>query len=31
MLHGSVTWLVRKEHEVALQHAEMRIIRWMCA
>jgi len=30
MLHGSETWPIRKEHEVALQRAEMRIVRWMC-
>jgi len=30
MLHGSETWLVRKENEVALQQAEMRMIRCMC-
>ena len=30
MLHGSVTWPVRKENEVALQQAEMRMVRWMC-
>jgi len=30
MLHGSETWPVRKENEVALQQAEMRIVRWMC-
>jgi len=30
MLHGSETWSVRKESEVALQQAEMRIDRWMC-
>ena len=30
MLHGSETWPVRKEYEVALQWAEMRIVRWMC-
>jgi len=32
MLHGSLTWsvTVRKENEVALQQAEMRMIRWMC-
>jgi len=29
MLHGSETWPVRKENEVALQRAEMRIVRWM--
>jgi len=30
MLHGSETWPVRKENEVALQSAEMRMVRWMC-
>jgi len=30
MLHGSETWPVRKENEVALQSAEMRMIKWMC-
>jgi len=30
MLHGSETWPVRKEDEVALQRAEMRMVRWMC-
>jgi len=30
MLHGSETWSVRKENEVALQSAEMRMVRWMC-
>jgi len=30
MLHESETWLVRKENEVALQWAEMRMVRWMC-
>jgi len=30
MLHGSVTWPIRKENEVALQGAEMRMVRWMC-
>ena len=30
MLHGSETWHVRKENEVALQQAEMRMVRWMC-
>jgi len=29
MLHGSETWPVRKENEVALQTAEMRMVRWM--
>ena len=30
MLHGSETWPLRKENEVALQRAEMRMARWMC-
>jgi len=30
MLHGSDTWPVRKENVVALQRAEMRMVRWMC-
>ena len=30
MLHGSETWPVRKENELALQRAEMRVVRWMC-
>jgi len=30
MLHVSETWPVRKENEVALQWAEMRVIRRMC-
>ena len=30
MLQGSETWPVRKENEVALQRAEMRMVRWMC-
>jgi len=30
MLHGSETWLIRKENEVALQRAEMRMVRWIC-
>jgi len=30
MLHGSETWPVRKENEVAFQWAEMRMVRWMC-
>jgi len=29
MLHGSETWPVRKENEMALQRAEMRMVRWM--
>ena len=30
LLHGSETWPVRKENVVALQRAEMRMVRWMC-
>jgi len=30
MLHRSETWSVRKESEVALQRAEMKMVRWMC-
>ena len=30
MLHGRETWPVRKENVVALQRAEMRMVRWMC-
>ena len=30
MLHGSETWPVRKENVVAIQRAEMRMVRWMC-
>jgi len=30
MLHGNETWSVRKENVVALQQAEMRMVRWMC-
>ena len=30
MLHGSERWPVRKENVVALQRAEMRMVRWMC-
>jgi len=30
MLHRSETWPVRRENEVALQRAEMRMVRWMC-
>jgi len=30
MLHGSETWPVRKENKVALQRAEMRMVKWMC-
>jgi len=30
MLHGSETWPVRKENLLALQRAEMGMVRWMC-
>jgi len=30
MLHGNETWPVRKENSVALQRAEMRMVRRMC-
>jgi len=30
MLHGSDTWPIRKENEVALQRSEMRMVIWMC-
>ena len=30
MLHGSETWPVRKENEMALQRAETRMVRLMC-
>jgi len=30
MLHRSETWPVRKENQVALQRAEMRMVRCMC-
>jgi len=30
MLHGSETWPIRKENEVAHRRAEMRMVRWMC-
>ena len=29
-LHGSETWPVGKENEVALQRAEMRMVIWVC-
>jgi len=29
MLHQKETWPVRKENKVALQQAEMRMVRWM--
>jgi len=30
MLHGSETWPVRQENEMALQWTEMCMVRWMC-
>jgi len=30
MLHVSETWPIRKGNEVALQWAEMRMVRWVC-
>jgi len=30
MLHGSGTWPVGEENEVALHRAEVRMVRWMC-
>jgi len=30
ILHGSETWPLRKENEVALQWSEMKMVRWMC-
>jgi len=29
-MHGSETWNIRKENVVALQRAEMRMVKWMC-
>jgi len=29
MLHGSETWPVRKENVVAIERAQMRMVRWM--
>jgi len=29
ILHGSETWPIRKENEVALQWAEMRMVGWV--
>jgi len=31
VLYGRETWTVREENEVALQRAETRMVRWMCA
>jgi len=30
MLCGNETWPIRNENEMALQQAEMRMVRWMC-
>jgi len=30
MLHGSEIWPKRKENKVALQQAEMTMVRWTC-
>ena len=30
MLHGSEACMSGKENEVAVQQAEMRMVRWMC-
>jgi len=30
VLHGSETWPVKEKNVVALQRAEMRMVRWMC-
>ena len=30
MLYESESWPLRKENELALQWAEMRMVRWMC-
>jgi len=30
MLHGSETWPLRKENEVSLQRAKIKMVRWMC-
>ena len=30
MLDGNETWPMKKENKMALQQAEMRIIRWIC-
>jgi len=31
MLHRSETWPVREENEVALQQAEISMVRWRCS
>jgi len=30
MFHASESWPVRKENDMAVQRAEMRMVRWMC-
>ena len=30
MLHGSETWSLKRENELALHQAEIRMITWMC-
>jgi len=30
VLHGSDTWLLKRENELALHRTEIRMIRWMC-
>jgi len=30
MFHGSETWSISKENELALLRAEMRMVKWMC-
>ena len=30
MLHGSETWFLKRENELALHWAEIRMFRWMC-
>ena len=30
VLHGTETWPIRKENQVAVVRAEMRMVRWMC-
>ena len=30
MLHGSESWPVRKENEVALWRSQMGMVKWMC-
>ena len=30
MLHGSETWVIKKENERRCEQNEMRMVRWMC-